>query len=203
MTENALLRLLLQVSDTQLVEAFPSHGSVDSESPTGYTPLARIGKKGIDEWAQFPLNTADNVRKWQRVCTGQDATGPSQLVLREEQSLIHSDYLSDRKRKRLALEVSENRSLEEHVQSSDAPNSRRGCEASSSSPIAPYRAQKQPRHPAKAQRTPNIDGTELDETETVNIGAFPRVRNAQPFTAQTGSSWDGAPSLEFQQRFLW
>jgi hypothetical protein len=197
-----LLKLLSQVSNAQLLEAFPHHSSFDGERAT-YMPLARIQKKGIEDWAQFPLDTADNIRKWQHVCIGQDATGPSQQVLGNEDSAIRPGSPSDRKQTHLTLEESRNQSFEEQSKFSGAPNPPPEREAWSSSPIALYPAPKRPFVHAEAQQTPNIVGKEPDGIETADTGVHPSMHDDQALAAQTISSWDGAPSLNFQQRFLW
>lgn len=203
MTENALLRLLSQVSNAQLLEAFPDYSSFDGTGPCGYVPLARIERKGIVDWAQFPLNTADNIRKWQRGCVGQDATSPSHPVVGSERSRSGSGCPGGRKRKHSALEGSRNRTLGERVKFSGASDSLNGGESWSPSPTAFYRAQERPFVPEQAQKDPNINESGDYEVETADIGPHPPIWEDKAITAQTSSSWDGAPSLNFQQRFLW
>jgi hypothetical protein len=196
-----LLKLLSQVSNAQLLEAFPPHSSFEGEGAT-YMPLARIQKKGIEDWAQFPLDTADNIRKWQQVCTGQDATSPSHQVLGTEDSSPRSAYPSGRKRKHLALEESRIRPFEERSKFSGASNLPYEHEAWSSSPIALYPAPKRPFVHVETQPTPNVIRREPDELENADtVHSF--LPGDQALAAQTISSWDGAPSLSFQQRFLW
>jgi hypothetical protein len=201
-TENALLKLLSQVSNAQLLKAFPHHPSFEGEGAT-YMPLARIQKKGIEDWVQFPLDTAENIRKWQQVCIGQDASGPSHQVLGNEDSSMCSAYPSGRKRKHLALEGTKIRPLEERSIVSGVPNLPHEHEARSSSPVALHPAQKRPFVHVEAQPTPNIIRKETDEIENFDTGVYSSLSDDQALAAQTISSWDGAPSLNFQQRFLW
>ncbi|KAJ5219217.1 uncharacterized protein N7498_001316 [Penicillium cinerascens] len=70
-TESVLLRLLSQVSDPELSHIFPED-SLLGDTGTGYAPLARLEKKGVEEWSQFPLDSAENIRKWQRVKEAMD-----------------------------------------------------------------------------------------------------------------------------------
>jgi hypothetical protein len=201
-TENALLNILSQVSNAQLLEAFPLHSSFEEEGAT-YMPLARIQKKGIEDWVRYPLDTADNIRRWQQVCIGQDATSPSHQVLGTEDSSYRSAFPSGRKRKHLALEYSRDRSFEEQAKFSEASNPAQEHEAWSSSPIALSPAQKRPFVHVEAQPTPNIVRSEPDKIGNFDTGVHPSMPDGQALAAQTISSWDGAPSLNFQQRFLW
>lgn len=200
MTENALLRLLSQVSDTQLSAAFPNHCSNTLENTT-YMPMARIGKKGTDEWAQFSLDTAENIRKWQRVCTGQDAIGPSQQARRDEhQAHIRPDCPSDRKRKRMASETAEDRSFEDQVQSSEVSDPRRSRNGWSSTPNPFYPSPEHSFLRAGTRQNLSIERMQPDVIEAVTTRQIP---DDQPTAAQMSSSWDGAPPLSFQQTFLW
>jgi hypothetical protein len=202
LTENALLRLLSQVSNTQLLEAFPSHSSSD-RSPSGYVPLARIEKKGIEDWAQFPLDTADNIRKWQRFYTDQDAGCPSQQVLGNENPSIRSGHTSDRKRKHLALDGPTNGPFEEHAKGSSESDSPHEHQPLPSSPTALYRAQERPYLHVGVHQHLNINESEHNEPGIVDTGAHPPMWEDKAVATQMASSCDGAPSLNFQQRFLW
>ncbi|KAF3393980.1 hypothetical protein F1880_005079 [Penicillium rolfsii] len=195
-TENALLKLLLHVSDAQLLEAFPPHSSFEGAGAT-YVPLARIQKEGIENWAQFPLNTVENIRKWQQVSIGQDTTGPKDVS-------THPASSNGRKRKQLAIEEPKDLSFEEHSEISGRLNPPREREAWSSSPIAFSAAQKRPFFHVDAQDTPSTIGREPHEMSAiVDTPIHPSMPDDQALAAQTPSSWDGAPSLNFQQRFLW
>lgn len=202
MTENALLKLLSQVSNTQLLDAFPPPSSFEGEGTT-YMPLAIIQKKGIEDWAQFPLDTAENIRKWQQVCIGQDATGPSHQVLGNEDSSTLAGGQIGRKRKHLALEESSIRPFGEQSEFLGAFNPPPEHEAGPSSPTALHPAQKRPFIHVEAHPTPNIVRRGPHEIENFDTGVHPSMPDDQSLTAQTISSWDGAPSLNFQQRFLW
>lgn len=165
-------------------------------------PMARIGKRGMDEWAQFPLDTADNIRKWQRVCTGQDAAGPSQQArLDEHQAHVRADCPSDRKRKRVASETSEDRLIKERVQYPGAPYSQGEREGWSSTSNNFYPSPEQPH--AQTHRNPSIERIEPNVIGTVTTRAGRQIQDDPPSAVQMSSSWEGAPSLGFQQTFLW
>lgn len=166
--------------------------------------MARIGKKGTEEWAQLPLDTVENVRKWQRVCTGQDATGPSQQARRDEhQAHIRADCPSDRKRKRIAPEIAEDGSFEEQVQSSEVSDPRSAREGWSSTPNTFYPSPEQAFLRAETHQNLSIERMQPDVIEAVTTRARLQIPDDQPTAAQISSSWDGAPSLSFQQTFLW
>lgn len=165
-------------------------------------PLARIQKKGIEDWAQYPLDTADNIRKWQQVCISQDATGPSHEAIETEDSSIRAGSQAGRKRKHLTLEESRIRSFEEQSKFQGVVNPPYGHGTWPSSPITLHPAQKRPFVHVEAQPTPNIIRRATDELENIET-VHPSLPDDQALTAQTISSWDGAPSLNFQQRFLW
>lgn len=61
-TETVLLKVLSQISDTQLESTFARDGS-----NSGYTPCPPE-KKGTEYWRRFPLDTASSVREWQQDC---------------------------------------------------------------------------------------------------------------------------------------
>lgn len=166
--------------------------------------MARIGKRGIDEWTQFPLDTAENIRKWQQVCTGQDAAGPSQQArLNERQAHVRADCPSDRKRKRMAPETSEDRFFEEQVQYPGVPYSSGEREGWSSTSNNFYPSPDQSFLHAQTHQNPNIERIEPDVIGTVTTQARPQIQDDRPNAGQMGSSWEGAPSLSFQQTFLW
>jgi hypothetical protein len=202
-TENALLRLLSQVSNAQLVEAFPNDSSSEGTGPCGYVPLSRIERKGIEDWALFPLDTADNIRKWQKSCVGQGATSPPHQLVGNKYSPSRSSCPSGQKRKHSALEGSSNRPFEGPVELSGASDSSHGFQSWSTSPTALQRAQERPLFAQQAQKDPNANTSEDYEVETADIGHYPPIEEDKAVTSPTSSSWDGAPSLNFQQKFLW
>ncbi|PLB55210.1 hypothetical protein P170DRAFT_35635 [Aspergillus steynii IBT 23096] len=57
-TENALLMVLSRISDEQFL-------SVSERDQSNYLPSPRQEKKGTEYWKEFPLDTADNIRRWQ------------------------------------------------------------------------------------------------------------------------------------------
>lgn len=173
-TEGLLLRLLSHISDPVLSSIFPEDSLSSNE--TDYAPLARLEKKGFEEWSQFPLETAQDIRKWQRVCSGQgDDRLDNQTVAECSPAKVHRGV----KRK----------NMDEHEQEQ------------SSSPVTfgqcPIRQLSGPGH-----RTTFAEiGSETPGHSDHGVGGSD---NAQDVSAtQTRSFWDGAPSISFQQQFLW
>ncbi|CEJ54173.1 hypothetical protein PMG11_00494 [Penicillium brasilianum] len=202
-TENALLRLLSQVSNAQLLEAFPKDSPFERTDPCGYVPLSRIERKGIEDWAQFPLDKADNIRKWQKFCVDQGATSPPHQVVGNIHSPSRSSCPSGQNRKNSALQGSSNRPFEERVEFSGASISLQGPQSWSTSPTALQRAQERPTGPQQARKDPNANASEDYEVDTADSGPYPLIGEDRAITVSTSSSWNGAPSLNFQQRFLW
>lgn len=173
-TESVLLRLLSQVSDPELSHIFPED-SLLGDTGTGYAPLARLEKKGAEEWSQFPLDSAQNIRKWQRVCTRQGSNGSgSPTVEPENSSTVHGGVKRNR--------------LESHEQ--EHP----------SSPISFQQPSRQSLAGPGHRATFEAIGSETQGHSDRGVsGSYEQDVNAM----QTRSSWDGAPSISFQQQFLW
>ncbi|OJJ47735.1 hypothetical protein ASPZODRAFT_1762393 [Penicilliopsis zonata CBS 506.65] len=77
-TESILLRVLSQVSDAQLsTVASPARTNKRSRSKDGsvYNPFSRLGKRGVDYWKNFPLDTAASLRRWQHDCLSHQRLG--------------------------------------------------------------------------------------------------------------------------------
>ncbi|KAJ5586885.1 uncharacterized protein N7459_002650 [Penicillium hispanicum] len=91
MTENVLLQLLSQVPDAQLSSTFPEAAVSTNATDSADKPLTRLQKKGIEEWAQFPLDTAHNIRKWQHTCMGQEHNNTSSQRRIEAEPLPPTD----------------------------------------------------------------------------------------------------------------
>jgi hypothetical protein len=172
-TESVLLRLLSRVSGPELSTIFPEDSLLSDG--TDYAPLARLEKKGVKEWSQFPLDTAHNIRKWQRVCTGQGSDGSDgQAVEPECFSPVHHGV---------------KRSMENHEQEQSASPIAFGKTSGRHSLSGPgHRAT----FAERGSETPNHS----DRGASVSYGQ-------DTHTIQARSSWDGAPSISFQQQFLW
>ncbi|KAJ5278884.1 hypothetical protein N7478_004256 [Penicillium angulare] len=68
-TEGLLLRLLPEISDARLKSILPDQ----TNSGLSYAPLARLEKRGIEDWSQYPLDSFKNIRGWQQACIGQSS----------------------------------------------------------------------------------------------------------------------------------
>ncbi|KAJ5106452.1 hypothetical protein N7456_003127 [Penicillium angulare] len=67
--ESLLLRLLPEISDAQLRSILPER----TEGGLSYAPLARLEKRGIEDWSQYPLDSFRNIRRWQQACLDQSS----------------------------------------------------------------------------------------------------------------------------------
>jgi hypothetical protein len=172
-TEGLLLKLLSHISDPVLSSISPED-SLSSNGP-GYAPLARLEKKGIEEWSQFPLDTAQGIRKWQRVCTGQEGDG-----LDNQSVGSPAEVLRGVKRKNMD-------DYEQEQSSSPVTYEQRSIRKGFSGP---------------GHRTTFAEiGSETPGHSNHGVGGSDNAQNVS--ATQTRSSWDGAPSISFQQQFLW
>lgn len=176
MTESLLLRLLSQVSDPELSRILPEDLLLGDG--TGYAPLARLDKKGVEEWSRFPLDSVQSIRKWQRVCTGQGNNSPDSQSVEPEPSSKE-------------VQGGVNRNM------MDA----REQEQSSSSITSGDPTRRQPLSgPGHRAGFAEI-GSEIPGRSDHGIGGSDYAQDVNAM--QTHSSWDGAPSIRFQQQFLW
>ncbi|KAJ5545835.1 hypothetical protein N7494_003420 [Penicillium frequentans] len=181
-TENALFKLLSNVPDSQLKKIFPEGASSRKDFGTSYAPLARIEKKGIDHWAQYPLDTAENIRKWQQACTGwktDDSNNPSPS----------GTAVSSPSRRN-------SRGTKRNIDDTEDEVTHRPERL----PVGQYRSSVSSgldEHREKYPRTSHtLHWGLLDDQEEPLEGNIPTP-------PQTSCSWDGAPSVNFQQQFLW
>ncbi|KAJ5157145.1 uncharacterized protein N7482_008245 [Penicillium canariense] len=201
-TENAFLKLLAQVSDSQLLDAFPDDASFKQDSPHGYTPLARLEKQGIEHWPQFPLDTADNIRQWQHVCIGPETSGSKRRVVDADRSAIHPAPQDSRKRKHAAFEETDRQVSGTNGRVSGIPGSHCGLETLSS-PIAFHRIQGHSLLHSETQIDLDPNRDESNEATGADAAANASMHADGNAAEKITSSWEGAPSLDFQQKFLW
>ena len=176
MTEGVLLRLLSQVSDPELSNILPEDSLLGDG--TGYAPLARLEKKGVEEWSRFPLDSVQGIRKWQRVCTGQGNDRlDSQSVEPESSSTEVQGGV-----KRNMMDSHEQEQPSSPITSGNPPRRQ---------PLSG------PGHRAAFAEI----GSETPGRSDHGIGGSDYAQDVNAM--QTRSSWDGAPSISFQQQFLW
>lgn len=201
-TEGVLLRLLSQVSEAQLSNAFPKDGAVSHDGGITYMPLARLERRGIDDWSQFPLDSAQNIRGWQHALIGQGKVISGTPPIKADQSPVQASQDGGVKRK--FNEASG------HHGSISVPSplsvTSRGVYQQDDQPL-----------PSPVATRPRLDQYWLSfESATQNApmderSQFSRALNlldepkepegVQP--VQSNSNWEGAPSANFQQQFLW
>lgn len=189
-TESALLRLLAQVSDAQLSEAIPDERSAKNGG-VSYMPMARLEKKGVDDWPHFPLDTARNIREWQHACTGQGlGSSVSHYSIQTDQS--SSDVCGQHRGQKRKLGSSGRGPGEETARDySELMIPRHDDEQSPESPLETGFAQRNP----PSTRREYLDLSRIQPNELMSPSELHPV--------QTQSSWGGAPSLNFQKQFLW
>lgn len=175
--------MLSEVPDSQLKALFPEDASSRKDFGTSYAPLARIEKKGIDNWAQYPLDTAGNIRKWQQACTGWKIDDSINQSPSETAVSSHDKKHNPRGKKRNIDDT------EDEV-----------THRPESLPVRQYRTSVSfglDEHREKYPRTSHrLHWGLLDDHEEP-------LESSIPTPPQTSCSWDGAPSVNFQQQFLW
>lgn len=189
-TEGALLRLLSQVSDAQLSEAIPDERSTKN-GRFSYMPMARLEKKGVDDWPHFPLDTAWNIREWQHACTGQGFGGPVNHYNVETEQSPGAVRGQHRGQKRKLGPPGRGPGEEPTRAYSELIISRHDEEKSPESPPETGFAQRNP----PSTRREYLDLSRIQPTELMSPSELHPV--------QTQSSWGGAPSFNFQKQFLW
>lgn len=202
-TEGVLLKLLPHVSNAELATTFPDDKDRQGDAGAGYMPLARLEKKGVEEWSQYPLDTAANIRKWQRACTGQGNPESDDCGHEADQSSVNDPPERGIKRKRLRTSH-QGQSLRGRLPSSEANTARDGpwhsalsSEASMQTPGEYFRL-------TELGYRAGLPETRVEPPSASNTGVNEAIRSPRDLRSmQTGCIWDGAPSLSFQQQFLW
>jgi len=206
-TEGVLLRLLSQVSDTQLSNAFPRDGATNRDgSLATYMPLARLERRGTDDWSHFPLDSAQNVRDWQRFLVGQSTMDSGFPPDEAEQSPVLHQGNSGVKRKHSDLDGNRISSLDHKFPSmlpAKGASSHHHYEQAMPSPIStrPQLDQYWLSFEAATKRSQLENNIDLSASSAVPTGSLAELAETKPI--QSNSSWEGAPSAKFQQQFLW
>ncbi|KAJ5579253.1 hypothetical protein N7450_008120 [Penicillium hetheringtonii] len=208
-TEGALLRLLSQVSDSQLSNAFPRDGATNRDGNLAtYMPLSRLERRGADDWSHFPLDSAQNVRDWQHFLVGQSSMDAGFPPYEAEQSPVLRQGNSGVKRKHSDSDLDGNRisSLDHKVPSilsAKGASSHHHYEQAMPSPISsrPQLDQYWLSFEAATKRSQLENNIDLSASLAVPTGSLVELAETQP--TQSNSSWEGAPSAKFQQQFLW
>lgn len=180
-TETVLLKVLSQIPDAQLASTLARDQSNRSD---GYSPFPRLGKRGIDYWRRFPLDTAGNIRKWQQDCSSQERPDPMDRetdTVQPDSSINTTDSCRgsslESEARNPALEVAASRPL--HLQQDGGPSQQlRGRKRSATQAAAAAAS--------SSHRSPNQRQTDHQNT-----------------SQEPASSWTGAPPVQFQERFLW
>ncbi|RAL09829.1 Zn(II)2Cys6 transcription factor domain-containing protein [Aspergillus homomorphus CBS 101889] len=224
-TETLLLKFLSHMSDAQLsssiqdIQSDIHNGIAATRSPPpSYTPSSRSGKRGTEYWKQFPLHTVQDVRAWQQDCLNQEQqqhqTGSGRNSADRVISSV-SDILSSRNSEPLG-ETSHEAGIEHRpaaVPRSELP------------PINAFRVNmyersdevnEQAKDPIASLENP-LEGYKQQNAEKPHSGPMfpaiqlPRISCSQSDhlrghglnVPQAPSLWRGAPSVSFQQQYLW
>lgn len=190
-TEETLLMVLSRISDEQLLD-------VPMPDQPNYVPFLRQEKKGTDYWKEFPLNTAHNIRKWQydnqkssnsrrnsrqRTIDTNATIGPSDTAI--PRTTADSHIQRNRSDSGSASNVSQRASL---IDAQHTP--RRAWNMARTLP-AGQRANGE----ASRSRTP---AHSQNESLSEAIG-----QSTASNVPREPSQWSEAPSIKFQEQFLW
>ncbi|OOF97198.1 hypothetical protein ASPCADRAFT_206020 [Aspergillus carbonarius ITEM 5010] len=168
-----------------------------------YSPSSRFGKRGTDYWKKFPLHTVQDIRDWQNDCltNGGNASAPrfSGPDGVRRPSVPLSQYQPEIEfRREHASEFQEHREAPKlpRIHQIEIPNSPEDAGVS----------------PAKVVHSPGLDN-EIRESRPRIDPVFEAIQyqRAQAEAVhelssgvqQKPSLWRGAPSVSFQQQFLW
>ncbi|KAE8147856.1 hypothetical protein BDV25DRAFT_142334 [Aspergillus avenaceus] len=192
-TENVLLRVLAQASDSQLSAALVGERQMRSDE---YSPFLRAGKRGAEYWKEFPLDTVSSVRRWQRDCSGfgggasgRDVGVDADFGTRSPGERAKGKAVRgyDRSSSQVSCDAHPSRSLGDGGRVSSR----------STSPIADKQQDK-----SGVEKT----GTPIQDTTARLTSAEQSQADVVPDRSSTPREpnlWSGAPSVNFQQQFLW
>ncbi|KAJ5085932.1 kinesin light chain [Penicillium argentinense] len=190
----------------QLSSIFPRDNAKGHDSSPTYIPLARVDRKGIQDWSQFPLDNVQNIRDWQYTCIGQGtgSSGTGSIKPSPSSGSAHQERGLKRK-------FSETSGAQSPASSQNESSVVPGAV------ISPRHHHDQPGYSPVASRLPldhywlslesvtskqQLDSGIPFSKDVSFIGDGPIYpEELQP--VQTSSNWEGAPSANFQQRFLW
>ncbi|KAJ5629124.1 hypothetical protein N7528_002781 [Penicillium herquei] len=199
-TEGVLLKLLTNVvSDEQLQTVFPELTGQKRQAGLAYAPLERLEKRGIEYWAQYPLDSAENIREWSEACTDH-GTRPlsSQLVHEPNSSPVESQQLAGTKRKAEMDIDNQMISQEPGILPAGLKQFTSRKRHSSSISIAPPA-----QHEGPPRSSEMFHWGNRREKRSFDLTGSKSVKPANHQEPQTHSSWDDAPSTSFQSQFLW
>ncbi|PYH41413.1 Zn(II)2Cys6 transcription factor domain-containing protein [Aspergillus saccharolyticus JOP 1030-1] len=219
-TESLLLKFLSHMSDAQISSSMQETQSdihagmaTTRSPPPSYTPSSRSGKRGTEYWKQFPLNTVQDVRAWQQDCLSQEQRTVSGRNSTDRAITSVSDILNSRNSEPLPETSHE---LDDY-RTTAAPRAELP-------PLTPYRGNvytkpHEVNEPVKEPiiRLENHGETYKERDVEPHPGPMfsaiqlPRISCSQSdhmrghglSTPQTPSLWRGAPSVSFQQQYLW
>ncbi|KAB8261942.1 hypothetical protein BDV32DRAFT_28322 [Aspergillus pseudonomiae] len=210
-TENVLLNVLSQISDAQLSASIAQGQQYRTRNNNGhllYSPVPRLGRRGAEYWKRFPLDTPHNVREWQYDCLDQGLEPSTPSVSDNNTSL----QLSGAEFAEETIVESNNQREPSEYPSSDMSqtefNTKQGenngvpLSPKTTSPLPPNFSRKSGKPPpTKAFRS--IQSDVGLQTRRHTVQAQPETLEGLSTTPQEPNFWSGAPSVNFQQQFLW
>ncbi|EED16745.1 C6 finger domain protein, putative [Talaromyces stipitatus ATCC 10500] len=193
-TEDVLLKVLSQLNEAQLTSilsapnAFPVDDVPQDNGTPNRFPMLHARNRGVEHWKSFPLRDAESIRKWQQDFHRIRSTSSSSLPNENHwRSSRPSRRRSSRKNARVDSGSAEN-----------LPNAQ--------SPIDEL--------PSEANG--KFQDSNLYSRRTVNGGTsgnrplrpkmnfhIPAPTNQHESNSSHLSSWNAAPSKEFQEQFMW
>ncbi|GIJ84495.1 hypothetical protein Asppvi_003342 [Aspergillus pseudoviridinutans] len=189
-TEHVILRLLAHMSDEQLVIAVEGDQS----------PFLRSGKNDVQYWRRYPLRTARDLREWQRGCSTETRASPSRRTEVSAQSEVEADenspVPSERQRTEQPVPAYE-RGTSAHEFGLKSTQVIRGKDMYQRAPWengydSSNELRKSPTARGSIYIPSPLESTRLEDTRSLPAGTPPGP-----------SLWSEAPSVAFQQQFLW
>lgn len=173
-------------------------GEESNNANRSYVPFLRLSARGAEYWKKYPLNTARNIREWQHDCVSQEKKSDEPNRIQSEP--MHTpanmpaakqdnqdgttdgaqDNLGSGYRTTLSHDVSRHETQTVHP------------EASPPLPLHPHASTSQP---GKHKRS--------TERQSLLLNSPSHQSPTDSDISQQPSLWTGAPSIKFQEQFLW
>lgn len=203
------------------MEHLKSRDSSDVDGSSS-EPLLRLGRRGVDYWKSYPLDSAENIRKWERDFVQQRSL--STVDRRSSQVAWQApdvDLASLQAARRLSLPVGAFNYTKRTSATEESPHHVGSAQVGENVLHSPSETAAMVNRPDQQEHHARCDGSTVSVSwpDTMHPGtasipshmlldAFnqPQSSSSDVFGLninQEPSSWRGAPPPRFQQQFLW
>lgn len=172
-------------------------GKESSNANRSYVPFLRLSARGAEYWKKYPLDTARNIREWQYDCVSQEKSDELNGIQSEPMHTPantptakqdNQDDMTDEAQNNLGFgyratlshEVSQHEAQTVHPEAS---------------PPLPQQQHASTSQPGKRKRS--------TERQSLQSNSPSQQSPTDNNISQQPSLWTGAPSIKFQEQFLW